>query len=57
MVLLRTAPGVGSVRLCGAHHLSLRIQKVGALVGAGLTVQQIFQAHTGSAVPTSVFRA
>lgn len=54
MVLLRTAPDVGSVRLCDPHHLSLRMQKVGALVGAGLTVQQIFQAYTGSAVPTSI---
>lgn len=54
MVQLRTAPDVGSVRLCHPHHLSPRMQKVGALVGAGWTVQQIFQAYTGSSVPTSI---
>lgn len=36
------SPNVGNVRLCDPH-LSLRMQKIGALLGAGWTAQQIFQ--------------
>lgn len=54
MVLLRTAPDGGSVRLCDPCSLSVRTQKLDvhcwltALVGAGRSVRQKFQAYKGT---------